>query len=193
MQKVHLSRPQSILEQRCRAFPVQERLPSVVAWELNRLIKGPSLWDTKQFGQVSMSDEMKSLAESDSSQVASVHRLNRLLIEAAYPGELVELARSRRFDAAELNPAHAGHIALSQLAQDMAVNMYTALWSLMLTVAVTIVVSMFTLPKPEGDLKDLVYGLTDIPDEGPCPWYERPVFWATIVAIVLVAVNIIFW
>jgi hypothetical protein len=42
-------------------------------------------------------------------------------------------------------------------------------------------------------LKDLVMGLTTLPDEGPCPWYRKPLFWATVVAVVLVAVNIIFW
>ena len=40
---------------------------------------------------------------------------------------------------------------------------------------VTIGVSLFTKPKPDAELKNLVFGLTPLPDEGPCPWYERPV------------------
>ena len=36
-------------------------------------------------------------------------------------------------------------------------------------------------------------GLTPIPDEGPCPWYEKPLLWAAIVGAVLIAINIIFF
>jgi SSS family solute:Na+ symporter len=97
------------------------------------------------------------------------------------------------FDAARLNPDHVRHIALSPLAQDMTVNMYSALWSLVVTVGVTVIVSLFTKPKTREELKDLVYGLTKIPDEGPTPWYKHPNFWAAVVFGVLVAVNIIFW
>jgi SSS family solute:Na+ symporter len=75
----------------------------------------------------------------------------------------------------------------------MAINMYSGFWSLVVCVVVTVAVSLFTKPKPEAELKDLVMGLTKIPDEGPCPWYESPKLWATIVFIVLVLINIIFW
>ena len=98
-----------------------------------------------------------------------------------------------RFDATALNPEHIRHIALSPLAQDMAVNMFGALWSLIICMAVTVGVSLVTKPKPAGELRDLVYGLTRLPDEGPCPWYRRPVLWAGVVAAALVIVNIIFW
>jgi SSS family solute:Na+ symporter len=97
------------------------------------------------------------------------------------------------FDATALNPEHIRHIALSPLAQDMAVNMFGALWSLIICMAVTVGVSLVTKPKPAGELRDLVYGLTRLPDEGPCPWYRRPVLWAGVVAAALVIVNIIFW
>jgi solute:Na+ symporter, SSS family len=97
------------------------------------------------------------------------------------------------FNPSVLNPDHVRHIALSPLAQDMAVNMYSALWSLLVCMSVTILVSLVTKPKSDEELKDLVYGLTKIPDEGPCPWYRRPVLWGIVVMIVLVAVNIIFW
>lgn len=97
------------------------------------------------------------------------------------------------FNPSALNPDHVRHIALSPLAQDMAVNMYSALWSLLVCMSITIIVSLFTKPKSDEELKDLVYGLTKIPDEGPCPWYRRPVLWGIVVMVVLVVINIIFW
>jgi SSS family solute:Na+ symporter len=98
-----------------------------------------------------------------------------------------------RFDATALNPEHVKYIALSPLAKDMAVNMYGGLWSLLVCVIVTVGVSLLTRPKPESELANLVYGLTPLAKGGPCPWYESPKFWAAIVGIVLVVVNIIFW
>lgn len=97
------------------------------------------------------------------------------------------------FDPNTLNPEHVKHIALSPLAKDMAVNMYSALWSLLICMAVTVVVSLVTKPKPDAELKDLVYGLTQIPNEGACPLYQKPVFWAGVVFAVLVLINILFW
>jgi solute:Na+ symporter, SSS family len=58
---------------------------------------------------------------------------------------------------------------------------------------VTILVSLFTRPKPDSELKDLVMGLTTLPDDGPCAWYHKPMFWAIAIGIVLVAVNVVFW
>ena len=100
---------------------------------------------------------------------------------------------SERFAPAAFNPDHTEHVARSRKAKPMAVNMYSGWWSLVVCVLVTVVVSLFTRPKPEAELRNLVYGLTPRPDEGPCPWYEKPAFWATVVAVVLVAINVVFW
>jgi SSS family solute:Na+ symporter len=97
------------------------------------------------------------------------------------------------FDATALNPDHVKYIALSPLAKDMAVNMYGGLWSLLVCVIMTLAVSLFTRPKPDSQLANLVYGLTPLHKEGPSSWYENPKFWAAVVAAVLVVVNIIFW
>jgi solute:Na+ symporter, SSS family len=97
------------------------------------------------------------------------------------------------FNPSALNPEHVTVIALTPLAQDMAVNMYSALWSLIVCMGVTVIVSLFTRPKRDEELKDLVYGLTVVPDEGPTPWYKHPNFWAAVVLVVLVMVNIAFW
>jgi solute:Na+ symporter, SSS family len=71
--------------------------------------------------------------------------------------------------------------------------MYRGLWSWIACVVVTVVVSLMTKPKPESELAGLVYGVTAIPSEEQVAIYKRPAFWAVGVAIVFVALNIIFW
>jgi SSS family solute:Na+ symporter len=100
---------------------------------------------------------------------------------------------SETFAPAAFNPDHTRYVARSPKAKPMAVNMYSGWWSLVVCVLVTVAVSLFTRPKPEAELRNLVLGLTPRPREGPCPWYEKPALWATVVAAVLVAVNVIFW
>jgi SSS family solute:Na+ symporter len=93
----------------------------------------------------------------------------------------------------KLDPGALRYVALSSNARDMAENMYRALWSWIVCVIVTVVVSLVTRPKPEAELAGLVYGATEIPSEGELPIYQRPIFWAGVVAIVFVILNIIFW
>ncbi len=92
----------------------------------------------------------------------------------------------------KIQPSALSIIALSPNAKDMAENMYRALWSWLVCVTVTVVVSMMTRPLPMERLKGLVYGATELPSEGHLPLRERPVFWAGIVAAVLVVINIYF-
>ena len=91
------------------------------------------------------------------------------------------------------DPTALRYIALSPNAKDMAENMFRALWSGLICVTVTVVVSLLTKPKPESELAGLVYGCTKIPSEGNLPVYKRPIFWAGVVAVVFVAIQIIFW
>ena len=100
---------------------------------------------------------------------------------------------SERFAPAAFNPDHTETIARSRKAKPMAVNMYSGWWSLVVCVLVTVGVSLVTRPKPDAELRNLVLGRTARPDDGPCPWYEKPALWATVVGAILVAVNVIFW
>jgi SSS family solute:Na+ symporter len=93
----------------------------------------------------------------------------------------------------KVDPAALRYIALSPRAKDMAENMYRALWSWIICVAVTVIVSFLTRPDPNISLAGLVYGETEIPSEAHLALYQRPAFWAVIVAIVFVILNIIFW
>ena len=93
----------------------------------------------------------------------------------------------------KLDPTALRYVALSPNARDMAENMYRALWSCLVCVAVTIVVSYMSKPRPDSELNGLVYGATAIPHEAEVPLYQRPIFWAAVVASIFVILNIIFW
>ena len=75
----------------------------------------------------------------------------------------------------------------------MAENMYRALWSWLICVAVTVIVSMATKPKSHSELVGLVYGATEIPSEKGVSLIHRPIFWAVVVSVVFAILNIIFW
>jgi SSS family solute:Na+ symporter len=84
-------------------------------------------------------------------------------------------------------------IALSPHAKDMSENMYRGLWSWIVCVVVTVVVSLLTKPKPEAELEGLVYGCTKFPGEGDLPLWRRPIFWAGVSFVAFGVLNIIFW
>jgi SSS family solute:Na+ symporter len=93
----------------------------------------------------------------------------------------------------KLDPSMLAYIALSSHAKDMAENMYRALWSWLICVIVTVVVSLLTRPKPVEELTGLVYGCTVLPSEGHLPLWKRPIFWAVISAALFLILQMIFW
>jgi SSS family solute:Na+ symporter len=93
----------------------------------------------------------------------------------------------------KLDPGALKIIALSSYAKDMAQDMFRALWSWIICVGVTVIVSYFTEPKPESQLVGLVRGCTVLPSEGHLPLVKRPVFWAAVILIVFIVFNLIFW
>ncbi len=78
-------------------------------------------------------------------------------------------------------------------ASDMAQNFWGAIWAWTVCFGVTLVVSLVTAPKPEGQLAGLVYGLTPHPSETGLAWYQRPAPLALCVLLLTAAVNVIFW
>ncbi len=78
----------------------------------------------------------------------------------------------------KLDPNAVRYVALSMDAQDQAQNMFRALWCCLICVVVTVVVSMLTKPKPDSELKDVVYGLTPIPKVEHVSIFHSPIFWA---------------
>jgi len=77
--------------------------------------------------------------------------------------------------------------------QAMAANLYRAAWAWLICVAVTVVVSYCTKPTPEAQLTGLVYGSTIIPHDGSRNIFEKPIFWAIVVATVLFILNLWLW
>ncbi len=71
--------------------------------------------------------------------------------------------------------------------------MFRALWSWLVCVAVTVVVSYMTTPKPVSKLQGLVYSETPLPREEGVAFYLRPIFWAAVVFVVFIILNILFW
>jgi SSS family solute:Na+ symporter len=91
------------------------------------------------------------------------------------------------------NPSAVRYVAFSPHATDMAENIFRALWTLIVNVVVTVVVTLFTTPKPEKELSGLVYGLTPVPSMGDLPIFKRPAVWAAALGVAFVILNIIFW
>ena len=91
------------------------------------------------------------------------------------------------------NPHMLAYIALSRYAKPMAENMYRALWSWIVCVIVTVVVSLLTQPKPVEELTGLVYGCTKLPSEGDLPIWKRPIFWAVVSLVIFLLLQWIFW
>jgi SSS family solute:Na+ symporter len=93
----------------------------------------------------------------------------------------------------KINPDAVRYVALSPHAQEQAQNMFRALWCGLICAGVTVAVSLATRPKPDTELTGLVYGLTPIPHEQHVSVFHRPAFWAAVVGVIFVALNIIFW
>jgi SSS family solute:Na+ symporter len=65
-------------------------------------------------------------------------------------------------------------------------------------ILISVLVSFATRPKPEKDLRGLVYSLTPKadfhdPDEATASWWQRPHPLAAVSLVMVVALNIIFW
>jgi SSS family solute:Na+ symporter len=84
-------------------------------------------------------------------------------------------------------------VNLNTFVSTMAQNYWIAIISFGVCFVVTIVVSLLTKPKTAAELKNLVYGVTEMPPKGDAPWYKRPGPLAIVVIAVLVVVNLIFW
>jgi SSS family solute:Na+ symporter len=91
------------------------------------------------------------------------------------------------------DPGALRYIALSADAKPMAENLYRGLWSWLICVGVTVIVSLLTKPVPAEKLSGLVYGVTPIPHDGSKTLWQKPMFWAIVVITVFFILNLMLW
>jgi solute:Na+ symporter, SSS family len=82
---------------------------------------------------------------------------------------------------------------LHQYPSEMAQNFWTAIFAWTTCFVVTILVSMVTTPRPDGELKGLVYSLTPRPRDEGVPLYRQPGPLAVVVLLATIVLNVIFW
>ena len=97
------------------------------------------------------------------------------------------------FVAMKLDQRYVAVFALSPHAKALAQDMYQALWSCVICVTVTVAVTLVTKPRPDEELRGLVYSLTDLQREGRATLVRRPAFWAAVVLAIFLVLQIVFW
>jgi len=80
------------------------------------------------------------------------------------------------------------HVYPSEMAQ----NFWAAIYAWVTCFVVTIAVSLVTRAPSEDKLKGLVYSLTERPQEGHLPWYQRPAVLGSAALLAAVLLNITF-
>ncbi len=76
---------------------------------------------------------------------------------------------------------------------ELAQTFWTATAAFTTCLVVTIVVSMITRPRPDEELKGLVYSLTPRPTEGHLTWVQKPSTFAIAVLAMTAVLNVIFF
>jgi SSS family solute:Na+ symporter len=76
---------------------------------------------------------------------------------------------------------------------ELAQAFWTAIFAWVTCFVVTIVVSLATRPRPEEELKGLVYSMTPRPSDRDLPWFKRPAVLAVTVLLLTVALNFVFF
>jgi solute:Na+ symporter, SSS family len=104
------------------------------------------------------------------------------------------LSSATMFLLMKLDPRTWVHVfALSPVAKGLAQDMFQALWSCVICAVVTVLVTLVTRPKPDQELRGLVYALTEVPKEEHMSLLRKPAFWGAVALAILVALQIIFW
>ena len=85
--------------------------------------------------------------------------------------------------------ADAMHIYPSEMAQ----NFWTAIWAWTVCFVVTIIVSLVTKPRPDAELRGLVWSLTERPSSEGEPWYRKPGTLGLVLLGFTLLLNIIFF
>jgi solute:Na+ symporter, SSS family len=76
---------------------------------------------------------------------------------------------------------------------EMAQNFWTAIWAWTTCFVITIAVSLITRPRPDEELRGLVYALTEKPSDVGLTWYQRPATLGVAVLVLVAALNFVFF
>ena len=76
---------------------------------------------------------------------------------------------------------------------EMAQNFWTAIFAWTSCFVITILVSLITKPRPDDELRGLVYALTEKPKDTGLAWYQKPATLAVVVLAMTLVLNIIFF
>jgi SSS family solute:Na+ symporter len=82
---------------------------------------------------------------------------------------------------------------LHRYPSEMAQNFWTAIDAWTVCFVVTILVSLITRPRPDSELRGLVYSLTERPRDEHLPWFRRPAALGAIVLTASVLLNVVFF
>ncbi|MFM2287523.1 MAG: hypothetical protein RL684_666 [Pseudomonadota bacterium] len=86
-----------------------------------------------------------------------------------------------------------GWIAITQhYPSEMAQNFWTAIWAWSASFVATILISLVTKPRPEAELKGLVYSLTERTSDGEKRWWMRPASLALVALGLTLMLNLVF-
>jgi SSS family solute:Na+ symporter len=97
------------------------------------------------------------------------------------------------FTLMKVDPSWVKVFAFSPLAQPLAQAMWQALWACSICVVVTALISLVTPPRPDAELRGLVYSLTEVGHEEHTSIFHKPVFWGIVALVAFVILQIIFW
>ena len=75
---------------------------------------------------------------------------------------------------------------------EMAQTFWTAIVAFSTCVIISVVISLVTQPRPESELKGLVYSLTEKPQDRGLTFFQKPATFAALVLAATVALNLIF-
>jgi SSS family solute:Na+ symporter len=81
---------------------------------------------------------------------------------------------------------------LTTYPSELAQTFWTAIFAWTTCFGVTLLVSLVTRPRPAEELRGLVYGLTEKPEDDSVYWYQRPAVVGGLVLAALVVLNVVF-
>ena len=99
---------------------------------------------------------------------------------------------SLHFDPSDVNPEHVRQITGYADAGGFSQNVYMSFWAMVITMVAIVLISLVTPKKTNEELKNLVMGLTPRAHVD-APLLEKPIFWAGVLGVIFLAINIYLW